>query len=241
VSTENRSAEGQEATVPCHVVIIPDGNRRWAAEKGVPVMHAYERAVDRVMELLRTCRDEGVQVFTFWGFSTENWLRPESDLDAVMELAARVVSDESTSRDFSEAAARFVHLGRKDRLTGPLVRAIAELERATSANTGCIFNLAMDYGGRDEILRAVSRMLERRIEPSDLGEATFESFLDTKRQPDPDLIIRTSGEQRLSGVLPWQSCYAELYFDETLFPDYTSLHLLNALAAFEARTRRYGR
>src|SRR3989344_5770135 len=188
-----------ENNLPNHVAIIPDGNRRWAKERGLPSFAGHQQGMERASEIARYARKLGISTATFWGLSTENWLkRPE------------------------EEVVRITHLGRKDRLPKHFIERLTALEAETKNNDKYFLNLGFDYGGRDEILRAMNRW--RNEGGGELSEEIFSNLFDTGDQPypSPDLIIRTSGEMRMSGFLPWQSDYAELYFEKSYFPAFTT-------------------
>lgn len=192
-----------------------------------------------VESLLWQCRDWGVSVVTFWGFSTENWERSDTEVRYLMDLFTDLIK-----RNVSELVrsdVRFRHLGRRDRIPRRLRAAIENAERRTRGCSGYHFNLCLDYGGRDEIIRAVRRIMEEGVEADDVTEQTLSERLDTQGLPDPDLIVRTSGELRLSGILPYQSVYSEFAFVEEHFPDMTAEVLREVLEDYSSRERRFGR
>jgi undecaprenyl diphosphate synthase len=234
-----RRITGTEKTkVPIHVAIIPDGNRRWATEKGLdPSFGHYKSAsYENVKSLIREAKDLGVRYLSFWGFSTENWSRNQLEIKAIFDLVSDLI--ERLRKDAKENKVRFRHIGRKDRLPEKLVQQIREMEEETKNYLDINIQLCLDYGGRDEIMRAVNKML--RQGNKNVNEETIKESLDTCGIPDPDLIIRTSGEQRLSGFMPFQSVYAELYFTEVYFPDFDALELRKAVEEFSRRQRRFG-
>lgn len=224
--------------IPQHVVIIPDGNRRWAREKGMEVTagHYKSGSYDNVKSLIIEAKELGIRYITFWGFSTENWSRDQIEVSAIFELVKNLI--EKLSREAKENKIRFRHLGRKDRLPKDLIDSINELEEETKNYHELNVQICLDYGGRDEIIRAVNKMLKSGIKKVD--EKEFASYLDSRDMPDPDLIIRTSGEHRLSGMMPFQAVYAELYFADCYFPDFDALELKKAVESYGKRDRRFG-
>jgi len=221
--------------LPRHVVIIPDGNRRWAREHGVPIWRGHQKGMDRAVDLLREMRRLNIKYVTLWGFSTENWSRKKDEVEKLMDIFLIIIKKfrAEALRDHI----RFHHFGRTDRLPEVLLAAITSLEKETAIFTEFHFGLALDYGGRDEILRAFEK-IQQEGEP--VSEEAISHALDTQGFPDTELIIRTSGEQRLSGIMPWQGVYAELYFAPVHFPDFDEHQLHFALADFARRERRFG-
>lgn len=228
----------ESLAIPQHVALIPDGNRRWAKERGLESSSGHYSAsqFDHGMSLLRTARDAGVACFSIWAFSTENWKRDSKEVHAIFDLVENWL--DRVSAELHENKIRFVHLGRNDRIPPHLAARIAKLVRETSQYTDFTFALCLDYGGRDEIIRTIGRMHAGHAQK--LTESEFSSHLDSAGLPDPDLIIRTGGEQRLSGFFLYQAAYAELYFTETFFPDFGPDDLRRALNEFGHRKRRFG-
>ncbi len=225
--------------VPNHVAIILDGNRRWARARGWEPWRGHAAGYEAVKKLAKATRDLGVHTFTVWAFSTENWERPQVEIKEIMKLLRHGLNE--MEPDLHQEKVRFVHLGRKDRLPKDAREHIARLERETKKyGDSHVFNIALDYGGKDEIIRAVNKILETREEKIDTK--SFEKFLDTGDQPYPyvDLFIRTSGEQRTSGLLPWQMDYAEYYFVQDHLPDFSPDMLKEAILDFSRRRRRFG-
>jgi len=220
---------------PRHVVIIPDGNRRWAKERGLEPWEGHGVGMERTKELIQIAPEAGVSHMTFWGFSTENWSRPAREVKWLMETFAKALT--GLGGELIKNGVSFRHLGRKDRLHSAFARGIADLEQRTSTFKDKTFSIALDYGGRDELLRAFAKVSKTDQSPN---EESISSVLDTAGLPDPDLIIRTSGEQRLSGIMPWQGVYAELYFTPVHFPDFTVSEFQLALADYSSRQRRFG-
>lgn len=238
VNLGRRITGTEKSKVPLHVAIIPDGNRRWATEKGLePSFGHYKSAsYDNVKSLLLEAKSLGIRYLSFWGFSTENWSRNQVEIKAIFDLVSDLI--ERLRKDAKENKVRFRHIGRKDRLPEKLVKQIIEFEEETKNYLDLNIQLCLDYGGRDEIIRAVNKMLRSGIK--NINEETIKENLDTFDIPDPDLIIRTSGEKRLSGLMPFQSVYAELYFTDVYFPDFDALELRKAVEDFEKRKRRFG-
>jgi len=223
---------------PVHVTVIADGNRRWATEKGLAASVGHERAVDRenLISLAEEAKSLGIKYLSFWVFSTENWNRSSLEVNILFKLFTKWVTE--VKADLIERKMRFIHLGRKDRIPKELADKLSELEEETKHFVDFTVIACIDYGGRDEILRAVNKILQSRTEKVD--ENSFKQFLDTKDIPDVDLIIRTSGEQRTSGFMPFQGVYAEWYFTPVYFPDFDALELRKAVEEFKRRNRRFG-
>lgn len=228
----------KKLVVPKHVAIIPDGNRRWARSKGLApqVGHYTSASFQHLKELFTAAREQGVEYMTLWGFSTENWKRNPVEVKAIFDLI------EKNLQDFREEAhitkIRFRHIGRKDRLPKSLLEAFTLLENETKFYTNFNVQLCLDYGGRDELSRAMKRIMQKQ--PTQIDETTIQQNLDSADIPDIDLIIRTSGEQRLSGFMPYQSVYAELYFTDMHFPDFNASELKKAISEYALRQRRFG-
>ncbi|MBD3363438.1 di-trans,poly-cis-decaprenylcistransferase [Candidatus Dojkabacteria bacterium] len=222
---------------PKHVVIIPDGNRRWAKENGIETWKAYEIVGKKIDRFVDYAKEMSIKHLTLWGFSTENWRRGnEMEIKELMKLFAK--SLDKFKDKFLEDGVRFRHLGRKDRLPKKLIDKFKEVEEMTSGFKHRSLNIAIDYGGRDEILRAVDRIIQSG--QKEVTEEVFDQFLDTSDLPDPDLIIRTSGEKRLSGLMPWQSVYSEFYFTNVYFPDFDKENFEEALREYSTRKRNFG-
>lgn len=224
--------------LPNHIALICDGNRRWAKSKGLPTYYGHKKGFDQLVKLSRNSRELGIQYLTLWMFSTENWKRDKQEVDYLMNLFRRKFV--SFRKEFATNQVRFRHLGRKDRLPKDIVKTLQEMEEETKEHTKYFLNIALDYGGRDEILRALKKASKLGKNIQSISDEEFSSLLDTAGIPDPDLIIRTSGEQRLSGLLSWQSAYAEFYFPHVLLPDFTEDELKLAILDYSNRTRRYG-
>ncbi len=227
-----------DKAIPRHVAIIPDGNRRWAREKLLPATegHRIAGSKEHMLELLRTFKELGISYFSLWVFSTENWNRDKGEVSKLLSLFEQVLRE--LRPDFMKEQVRFRHLGRKDRLPLPLQQEIDSLEEATKEFNRFNLQLCLDYGGRDELTRAINKMLHSGVK--EINEEDVSRFLDTEGIPDPDLIIRTSGEQRMSGFMPYQGTYAEFYFASIHFPDFGSEQLREAVDEFSRRKRNFG-
>ena len=237
----DRKAPPPPERLPEHVVLIPDGNGRWASAKGKPVPEGHRKGAQAVESFLRACRDWQIPHATVWAFSTENWSRGKLEVAAIMRLVE--ISLRKNKGKFKRDGVRFRHLGRKDRIAreyASLANLMEELERETERNGPFNLNLALDYGGRDEWVRAVRRLVEQGTAPEEISWECLSEFLDTAEIPDPDLIIRSSGERRLSGILPMQSVYAEIVFVSRFLPELTEDDFREAIRDFSSRHRRFG-
>lgn len=226
--------------VPNHIAIVLDGNRRWARSHGLPTLEGHRRGFEAGMKIAKASRSWGVHTFTVWGFSTENWDRSPKEIEYLIRLYRKMV--DVIKRDAKKDSIRFVHLGRKDRLPKSLMDYVAEVEEETKGNTRYIFNACLDYGGKDEIVRAAKKIVDAKIPSGKIDEKLFASYLDTADQPYPDvdLFIRTSGEQRTSGFMMWQSGYAEFYWEPDNLPDMTPEKLRDIILDYSRRRRRFG-
>ncbi|MFZ5932947.1 MAG: polyprenyl diphosphate synthase [Patescibacteria group bacterium] len=226
--------------VPDHIALVPDGDRRWARSKGLSSLEGHKAGYLTLKKVAKASRDLGVHTLTLWGFSTENWERSAQETENIMNLARRMV--DNFMKEAMKEGVRFVHLGRKDRLPTDLVEMIRKAEEKSKNNTKHVLNIALDYGGKDEILRAVKNIIRDGVDPDKIDEKLFSSYLDTRDQPYPyvDLFIRTSGEQRTSGLMPWQMEYAEYYFEPDHLPDFTPGKLKEAILDYSRRRRRFG-
>lgn len=227
-------------TVPNHIAIIPDGNRRWARARGLHTLQGHKKGFETAVKLCQAARKMGIHTVTLWGFSTENWDRSKEEIGYLMKLYSRLIDD--YLKDAQAEKVRLIHLGRKDRIPAFLLKKIHQAEKETFLNDKYVMNIAIDYGGHDDIIRAVKKMIEDNIKASQVDKNLFEQYLDTRNQPYPyvDLIIRTSGEQRTSGLLSWQSVYAETYWENDHFPDFTPEKLWEAILDYSRRRRRFG-
>lgn len=230
----------QTTSVPAHVGIIMDGNGRWAREHGVPRSQGHREGLEAAKRIVREASLLGTRVLTLYVFSTEDWRRPRREVALVLGLLGRALRQELGS--WREREIRIVHSGERSRLPAALRRDIDAAVRATAGNTGMVLNLAVDYGGRDEIVRSVNRWLGAGRERSgELRSEDLRRFLDQPSLPEADLIIRTGQEKRLSGFLMWESSYAELVFSARLWPDFSAADLRRAFREYGGRERRFGR
>ena len=228
--------------LPTHVAIIMDGNGRWAAERGRPRTFGHHRGAERVREVVRRASDTGIGVLTLFAFSTENWNRPDYEVRVLMGLFRRYIVREVDELDRMKVRVRFI--GLRDRLPGNLQNVMAMMEGRTAANPGMVLQIAMSYGARAEMTAAIRSLAEDavagRIDPAAIDEAAISARLYTGGIPDPDLVIRTSGEHRVSNFLLWQSAYAEYAFVDECWPDFTPERLDELVAAYSRRERRFG-
>jgi undecaprenyl diphosphate synthase len=224
--------------LPVHVAVIMDGNGRWAAQRHLPRVEGHRAGIDAVRDTVETAARLGIQVLTLYAFSVENWKRPASEVSTLMTLLKRYLRSEL--KTLLQNNIRFRVIGRPEDLARDIQDELHDATERTAHNTGMLFNIALNYGGRAEIVDAVRRAIETGIRPEELDEDRFARFLYTQGQPDPDLLIRTSGEMRVSNFLLWQIAYAEIYVTETLWPDFRRRHLLEAVLAYQKRERRYG-
>jgi undecaprenyl diphosphate synthase len=229
--------------LPQHVAVIMDGNGRWAQQRGLPRIMGHRRGVDTLKQLLRRCSDWGISALTAYAFSTENWGRPLEEVGFLMTLFERVLRQELTEMMAENVRIQFV--GNLSALPNSLQGEIERAVDATRHNAGIRFTVATNYGGRQEILqacRAIATRVQRgELQPDDIDENLFSRHLYTADLVDPDLLIRTSGEMRISNFLLWQLAYAEIYVTETLWPDFTKLEFHQALQAYQRRDRRFGK
>ena len=228
--------------VPRHVAIIMDGNGRWARARGLPRIAGHKQGAEAVRSTVRACSDLGISYLTIYAFSSENWKRPATEVDDLMGLLRLYIRRELVS--LRGEGVRIQFIGDRSRLDIEINRLISESEENTKDNRGLIFTVALNYGGRQEILEAArvfaQNVRDGKLNPEDMNEQLFESYLQSNDMPDPDLLIRTSGEQRLSNFLLWQSAYTELLFTSTLWPDFKREHLEQAVYEYQRRERRYG-
>ena len=224
--------------LPAHVAVIMDGNGRWAAQRHLPRVEGHRAGIDAVRDTVETAARLGIRVLTLYAFSVENWKRPVTEVSTLMMLLKRYLRSELGTLLRNEI--RFRVIGRIDELAPDIKSELNEAIARTSGNRGMLFNIALNYGGRAEIVDAARRAIEAGVRAEDLAESRFAEFLYTKDQPDPDLLIRTSGEMRISNFLLWQIAYAEIYVTDTLWPDFRRRHLIDAVLAYQKRERRYG-
>ena len=224
--------------LPAHVAIIMDGNGRWAAQRHLPRVEGHRAGIESVRDTVECAARLGIQVLTLYAFSVENWKRPVTEVSTLMMLLKRYLRSELNTLLRNDI--RFRVIGRIDELAPDIQAELKEAIARTSGNRGMLFNIALNYGGRAEIVDAARRAIEAGVRAEDLDETRFASFLYTAGQPDPDLMIRTSGEMRVSNYLLWQIAYAEIYVTDTLWPDFRRRHLIDAVLAYQKRERRYG-
>lgn len=226
--------------LPQHVAIIMDGNRRWARQKGWNPIEGHKFVTDNVIEpLVERCGDLGIKYLTLWAFSTENWERDKFELEALMKLFRYGLASKADRLIAKGAQIRV--LGELDKFPKDIAEASRQMMEKSKHNDKIIVTFALNYGGRDEIVRAFNRYLAQNPSAKEIDEKEFAQYLDTAGMPDPDLIIRPGGQFRLSGFLPWQSVYAELYFTDVLMPDFGIERFDEALEDFQSRQRRFGR
>jgi undecaprenyl diphosphate synthase len=224
--------------LPVHVAIIMDGNGRWAAQRHLPRVEGHRAGIDSVRDVVETSARLGIDVLTLYAFSMENWKRPRSEINTLMTLLKRYIRLELNT--LLKNNIRFQVIGRHEELPLDVQHELEIGIRETAINTGMLFNIALNYGGRAEIVDAARRAIAAGVRPGDLDERRFGDFLYTAGQPDPDLLIRTSGEMRVSNFLLWQIAYSEIWVTETLWPDFRCRHLLESIVAYQKRDRRYG-
>jgi undecaprenyl diphosphate synthase len=239
---QSHSAPALASTAPTHgirhLAIIMDGNGRWARKRNLPRLAGHKAGTDNLHRVLRECDRQGIEVVTLYAFSTENWRRPEDEVLGLMRLLEVVID-----RELHELHARGVqirHIGRIDRIPPMLQEKIRQAIDYTRHNTRLILNIALNYGGRAEIVDAVKSMIAAGIDPNGIDEKTVGRFLYTGGLPDPDLIVRTSGEYRVSNFLIWQGAYSEYYITDVHWPDFDEAELCKAIAVYTARDRRFG-
>jgi len=229
--------------IPNHVAIILDGNGRWAKQHGMPRNYGHIQGAKTVEDMCEIAYNMGIQYLTVYAFSTENWNRPQDEVNALMKLLRNYMVNCKKRANKNNMCVRVI--GDKTGLDDDIREKIEDLEEATKNNTGLHFQIAINYGGRDEIRRAVASMAkqvkEGALVPEDITEDTISGFLDTKGLPEPDLLIRTCGEQRISNFLLWQCAYTEFYFAEVAWPDFNKEELEKAVAAYNQRDRKFGK
>ncbi len=216
-----------------------DGNGRWAESRGLPRSEGHKRGVERVSEITRAASGVGVKALSLYAFSLENWKRPESEISVLMKLLETFLINDLDN--FMKDSIRFRVIGNREKLSDHIRELIEHVEKVTESNSRLVLHCALSYGGRDEIVRAVKKAMLSGLTPAEITEERLGSLMDTAGIQDPDLIIRTSGEQRLSNFLLWQSAYSEFYFTNTLWPDFTKEEFLEALYQYQMRDRRFGK
>jgi undecaprenyl diphosphate synthase len=229
----------QSEKFPRHIAVIMDGNGRWAKQRHLPRIMGHRKGIDAVREVVRECRKLGIGVLTLYAFSTENWRRPKAEIRALMALLKKFIRSEML--ELHQNNIRVSMIGDLSKLPDDVMPAVREIMAVTAQNTGMTLNVALSYSGRDDILRAVRRLVaESGRKAEDITEELFSNCLDTAGQPDPDLLIRTSGELRVSNFLLWQIAYSELYITDVLWPDFGKKDLAKALRDYQTRRRRFG-
>ena len=235
-------AESKEYKIPRHVAIIMDGNGRWAKKRFLPRKAGHVQGSRVAEQICEDAYDLGIEYLTYYAFSTENWSRPQDEVDALMNLLRKYMKDSIERSSKNNMRVRVI--GDISALAPDLQESIRKLEEVSASNTGLKFQVAINYGGRDEILRAVRKAAEKvkegELQPEDINEEIFYGFFDTAGIPYPDLMIRTSGEMRTSNFLPWQLAYSEFYFTDVLWPDFNKKELKKALDFYNGRDRRFG-
>lgn len=225
--------------IPEHVAIIMDGNGRWARSRGLPRMAGHRAGVDNLRRILEAAAEYGIKYLTIYAFSTENWKRPPAEVKGLINILEDVIDRELKS--LNENGVQLRHIGRLEQLKPALQDKVKQAIKITEKNDRLILNVAWNYGGRDEIVCAIREMIADGIQPEEITESTVGRYLFTSESPDPDLIIRTSGEMRVSNFLIWQGAYSEWYVTTTYWPDFDPEELLEALHVYAQRERRYGR
>jgi len=221
-----------------HLAIIMDGNGRWAKSRNLPRLAGHKAGTDNLHRILRACKNQGIKVVTLYAFSTENWNRPHEEVSGLMKILENSIERELA--DLHKEGVQIRHIGRSDRIPPALYRKVQRAIEYTSKNTALILNVALNYGGRAEIVDAVKQMLAEGVDPNYVDEAAIGRYLYTSDLPDPDLIIRTSGEYRVSNFLIWQGAYSEYYITDVFWPDFDERELQKALDQFGGRERRFG-
>ena len=224
---------------PKHIVLFPDGNRRWAKEKNLSIQEGYLAGEKKFHDFLMWCKKKGVTTVTVFGFSTENWKRPKEQVDFLMHLLEKFLGE--GIGDFNKEQVKVNVIGEREKLPASLKATIEKVQEATQRHTQMHLNLAVSYGGKWDIINAVKHMLKEGVEADEISEDTMEKYLSTAGQPAPDLIIRAGGQMRLSNFVLWQAAYSELYFSEKMWPDFSEEDLEKALLEFDSRQRRYGK
>ncbi len=225
--------------IPQHVAMIMDGNGRWALQRGLPRLAGHKAGTENLRRIIRSTVEFGVKYLTIYAFSTENWGRPPEEVKGLMYILEDVIDHELN--ELNKEGVQLRHIGRLERLSQPLQKKVLKAIDATKSNQRLILNIAFNYGGRDEIIQAIQRMMKDGIPPEKVTDELVNQYLYTVGVPDPDLIIRTSGELRVSNFLIWQAAYSEWYITPTYWPDFDREEYRRALESFAQRDRRYGR
>lgn len=232
----------KKSPIPHHIAIIPDGNRRWAMQQESTHIEGHQQGADIIIDIVRAAKELGIQAITFYAFSTENWLRPQEEVDALMWLIESYLREQK-NKMIAEGI-RLTTIGDESNLTESLVNTIIETKEATSTCSNIDLVLAINYGGRDEIARSVKKIINEvdkgKLSREGITEDTITQFLDTAGKTDPELMIRTSGEMRISNFLIWQLTYSEIYVADVFWPDFSPSHLYDAIIEYQRRDRRLG-
>lgn len=232
----------ENENLPKHIAIIMDGNRRWAKAKGIPTSFGHKEGAKTLEKIVRYANKIGIKYITVYAFSTENWKRAEEEVSTLMNLFQSYLDDYSKRADSENIKVKII--GSKEKLSEKMKESIEKCMERTKDNTGITFNIALNYGGRDELIKAIQKIAqevkEEKLNPEEISEEMVSNKLYTKGQPDPDLVIRTSGEIRLSNFLPWQVVYSELLFVDKNWPDFTEQDLDEAILEYQKRTRKFG-
>ena len=226
--------------IPKHLVLFPDGNRRWALKKGLPALKGHLVGRENFERFLLHCRKRGIKVLTVFGFSSENWKRSKEEVNFLMKLFEEGLSERGTLGKLRKEGVKIKVIGQKEKLPKSLQKVIKRIEHLTKNNKKLHLNLAVSYGGRWDISQAVQKIIKKKIKPGKITENLISKYLTTAGLPEPDLVIRAGGEKRFSNFLLWQSAYAEIYFSDKLWPDFSEKDLDKALRDFTKRERRFG-
>jgi len=224
--------------IPQHVAIIMDGNGRWAKARSLPRVAGHRAGTENLRTIIRASAEFGIKYLTLYAFSTENWNRPKAEVEGLLRILSEVIDKEMN--ELNEQGARLVHIGHLDGLSKTLQKKVRNAIELTKDNQRITIVLAFNYGGRDEIIHAIKNMLKDGVNPDNVDATLVSQYMFTANIPDPDLVIRTSGERRTSNFLPWQSVYSEWYFPKVYWPDFDKEELRKALEEYESRERRYG-
>lgn len=235
----SRRSEDASPGVPNHVAIIMDGNGRWADARGLDVSEGHHAGFENLRRVVADFAKRGVGYLTLYAFSTENWDRPESEVNGILELAIAVIAHEA--QQLHENDVRIKHLGRVDRISDELRDELEQAVAMTANNYGLTLGVAFDYGGRSEIANAAKKLIQDGVDPAEIDEGKFAEYLYTSDMPDVDLLIRTGGDFRISNFLLWQTAYSEFYSSEILWPDFYGEHIDRAFESFSERQRRFGK
>lgn len=228
----------QDTTIPRHIAFIMDGNGRWAEKRGLPRHRGHQAGVKNIRPIIKYLSQNGIDYVTLYAFSTENWSRPDDEVNGLFQLLEEVIEEES--RELHENNVRILHVGSLEGITEGLKKSINEAVKLTSNNTGLTVGVAFNYGGRAEIIQAVRRLIVDQIQPQNIDEKLFSKYLYTTDFPEVDMVIRTGGEFRTSNFLIWQAAYSEYYFTSVLWPDFNEEKLKKALSTYRRRQRRFG-